>query len=81
MTLQELAGLPVGTKVRFLMELFPLSDGSEGFGAIYDFGTVVQSGVLVHILWDACEKDMSGVTIIDTKGAPWFAFIKELEVL
>ena len=66
MTPQELAALPKGTRVRF--DLSP----DEG----YDYGTIVQTGSTVQIIWDE-----DGVTsIIDTKRGSWEKFIVDISL-
>lgn len=67
MTPQELAALPKGTRIRF--DLSP----DEG----YDYGTIVQAGSTVQIIWDE-----DGVTsIIDTKRGSWEKFIVDIREL
>lgn len=70
MTPQELAELPVGTRVRFLVD-----DDPEQ----YDYGTILVSGMLPHIKWDPSEVWESGVTsLIDLNRPAWERFVENI---
>jgi hypothetical protein len=69
MTLQELAALPVGTKVRLFVE------ACESKGAQYEYGVVNSSGVTMSITWDDDVRNL-----IDTKSQSWFHFVADMEL-
>jgi hypothetical protein len=72
MTPQELAELPVGTRVRFLIEDSSTQDETI---LVYDFGTIGIPGVVTHVSWDD-----GPTSLIDTKSKVWEGFIAEMEV-
>jgi hypothetical protein len=76
MTPQELAALPVGTRVRLLIEdMVSLGDGEvERLGKSYEFGTVVLQSSIVHVTWDS-----GPASLIDTKSKVWEPFIADME--
>jgi len=69
MTPQELAELPVGTRVRFFI------DWNENLETrLYDYGVIGLSGTVTHVDW------ADGPTsVIDTKGPAWAPFIQDME--
>jgi hypothetical protein len=73
MTLQELAALPVGARVRMFMEYAEIADESM---EVYEYATVIQGGNEVHLEWD---NDMG--TWISTKSLVWGSFVDYLEVV
>lgn len=74
MTPQELAALPKGTRVRFLIDTYPCVS--------FEFGIVVQSGVVCNILWDPAPYggDDGLTNIIDTKSKYWERFIADISL-
>jgi hypothetical protein len=77
MTPQELAELPVGTRVRFFIDWN--EENSEipaRTYAIYDYGTVGLAGVITHVTWDD-----GPTSLIDTKSQVWESFIADIEVI
>ncbi len=71
MTLQELAALPEGTKVKL--------DMRPDIG--YDHGTIVRRGKTTYILWEPEIDGTTGATsIIHTEDEKWAAFVGDLSL-
>lgn len=86
MTSQELAALPVGTRIRFDLRPWWSDEDDrpdidpEAYG--YDYGEIERTGQFVVIKWD---KDRNGNnfpshTNIDTNGKSWASFIAEISL-
>ena len=80
MTPQELAALPVGTRIKYSLApvVEPLPDETE-WG--YDYGTIERSGTQVLVAWDAIDEfaDVSQ-SFIDTSSLFWAKFIEDISL-
>lgn len=72
MTPQELAALPQGTRVRFLIEENQIQDETI---STYEYGAIGLAGPITHVTWDD-----GPTTLIDTKSKAWDGFIREMEL-
>ncbi len=73
MTLQELAALPAGTRLRLSWECYE----GDAHWIEYEHGTVEVAGALPLICW--LEGPVSG-SLIDTKNQKWAEFVRDMEV-
>lgn len=73
MTLQELAALPVGTRVRLFIEETLVHDEIT---RVYDYGTIESVGVPTHVAWDG-----GPLLYIDSKSPGWSDFVGDMEVV
>lgn len=71
MTPQELAALPIGTRVRYLVETEPLE---------YDYGTVKVNGMMPQIEWDAKDVYEAKTNLIDLTRPAWIRFIEDISL-
>lgn len=74
MTPQELAALPVGTRVQFDLRV------DESDAPVFDYGTVRASGGTCAIEWDAQDGSPPVTGYIDTKSISWARFIKDIGI-
>jgi hypothetical protein len=72
MTLQELAALPAGARVRMQMDSVRVHDELT---EVYEYATVIQGGNEVHLSWDIGTGSW-----ISTKSLVWGSFVDYLEV-
>jgi hypothetical protein len=73
MTLQELASLPIGTRVKYDNWI----DNEPEEGERFDYGSIIFSGVTVLIAW-ATGESMS--TCVDTKKKVWEKFALDISL-
>lgn len=73
MTPQDLAALPVGTRVSFKNDVLP----DEPENPAFDYGVVAARGSIVRIEWDT---GIPSGSLIDTKSPFWEEFILDIEV-
>jgi hypothetical protein len=74
MTLEQLAALPEGTKVRLWMDAYT-EIGDESID-VYDYGVVLGAGAIVRIEWGG---DYDATSLIDTKSKTWEPFVKDID--
>lgn len=73
MTLEQLAALPEGTKVRLWMDRYTLQDEEVD---VYDYGVVLGSGPVVRIEW---HGDFELTSLVDTKSKTWEPFARDID--
>jgi hypothetical protein len=71
MTLEQLAALPVGAKIRLWMDRFTIQDEKTD---VYDYGEIVVAGPVVTVEWDGGYS-----SYIDTKCQTWNAFVRDID--
>ena len=74
MTLEQLAALPEGTKVRLWLDQYT-EIGDESID-VYDYGVVLGAGAAVRIEWNG---DFNTTSLIDTKSPVWAAFVSDID--
>jgi hypothetical protein len=74
MTLEQLAALPEGTKVRLWMDQYT-EIGDESID-VYDYGVVLGAGAVVRIEW---RGDFALTSLIDTKSKTWEQFVRDID--
>ena len=77
MTLEQLAALPEGTKVRLWMDQYTQRTefGDESID-VYDYGVVLGAGAVVRIEW---HGDFESTSLIDAKSKTWEQFVRDIE--
>ena len=85
MTPEQLAALPVGTRLSFDLAVV---DGDEIILADqntrYDYGTITRAGAIVQVDWERpaeLQDILPSASIIDTKSHAWMLFILDLAVV
>jgi hypothetical protein len=75
MTPEELAALPLGTRVKFLEDENQIHDEVI---RTYSYGTIKRAGAVAEIYWDDFDKveGVPSATIVDTKSSVWRDFIE-----
>lgn len=74
MTLEQLAALPEGTKVRLWMDQYT-EIGDESID-VYDYGVILGAGAVVRIEW---HSDFESTSLIDTKSKTWEQFVRDID--
>ena len=74
MTLEQLAALPEGTKVRLWLDQYT-EIGDESID-VYDYGVVLGAGAVVRIEW---YSDFGSTSLIDTKSKTWEQFVRDID--
>ncbi len=72
MTLEQLAALPAGTRVRLWIDRCEKIDD-------YDYGVVSQSGSITIIKWKVDWKEDELYQTIDTKSKSWEQFVIDID--
>ena len=64
MTLEQLAALPEGTKIRLWLDQYT------------EYGVVLGAGAIVRIEWGG---DYEATSLIDTKSMTWAKFVEDID--